>query len=165
MSLIFFLIGLSMASLDLVIGSVDILPDIAGFLLMLIGLIPVFTGHKLPLRHCIWPVGAFLCSLVLLFFPEQSFALFFQAFQGICLFLIIFLLSRIFFPQRSKGSVESILYQSMLTAQFFLMISKFFAGLLGSVEIVAILTLLFQVLILIFEIVIVCRHWPARPIQ
>ena len=69
------------------------------------------------------------------------------------------------FPHREKGSNERILYQSYLTANLFLMISKTFGGLLSAVEIIGILILFFQIVLLIFEIIITWRRWPARMID
>ena len=69
------------------------------------------------------------------------------------------------FPNRPKGSMDAILFQTMLTAQFFLILSKTFSGLLSAIEIVGILLLFLQIVILLYEIVIVCRRWPARSIE
>ena len=121
MSLVLFAAGMILAFLDLVIGQVDILPDCAGFLLLLLGTIPLLTHKKLSAFHILWPILGLFCSFARLFVRTDSWALLLLLFQS-C------------------------------------------AGFLGLIELLGILVLLFQTVILIYEVVTVCRYWPARPI-
>lgn len=164
MSLIFFIIGYIMAALDVVIGTVDLLPDMAGFILLTFGLIAVASAHKLKPFHCIWPVLGLVCNVSVLFIKSNLAAIILIVLQETTLFMTILVLARAMFPERPKGSTHSFLFQSMLTAQCFMMISNVFAGILGSIELLAIFVLLFQIIFIIFEVVIVCKRWPARPI-
>lgn len=164
MSLVLFAAGMILAFLDLVIGQVDILPDCAGFLLLLLGMIPLLTHKKLSIFYILCPILGLFCSFARLFVRTDSWALLLLLFQSCAGFLLIFFLARCMYPSRSKGSDDSLRFQSLLTAHFFLMITKLFAGFLGLIELLGILVLLFQAVILIYEVVTVCRHWPARPI-
>ncbi len=164
MSLVLFAAGMILAFLDLVIDQVDILPDCAGFLLLLLGMIPLLTHKKLSIFYILCPILGLFCSFARLFVRTDSWALLLLLFQSCAGFLLIFFLARCMYPSRSKGSDDSLRFQSLLTAHFFLMITKLFAGFLGLIELLGILVLLFQTVILIYEVVTVCRHWPARPI-
>lgn len=164
MSLIFFILGYIMASLDVVLGSIDILPDMAGFILLTIGLIPVASARKMSPFHCIWPILGLIFNVSVMIIGSSLGAIILIVLQEAALFMTVLVLSRAMFPDRPKGSTQSLLFQSMLTAQCFLVITNVFAGLLGSVELLAIFVLLFQIIFIIFEVVIVCRRWPARPI-
>lgn len=165
MSLVIFIAGFVLASLDIVIGAADILPDCAGFFLMLMGLIPLFASRRLRLLHLIWPLCALCCSTALLFTGNSVWTLFLTLIMAVSFFVMMYQLIRLMFSNRSKGSLDAILFQTMLTAQFFLILSKTFSGLLSAIEIVGILLLFLQTVIILYEIVIVCRRWPARPIQ
>ncbi|MFR8087446.1 MAG: hypothetical protein ACLU6B_02975 [Lachnospirales bacterium] len=164
MSCVFFVIGLILAALDLYIDTMDILVDAAGFLVILCSLLPLLVRRQFPLPHLIWPFGALLCS-ILLWIPGNSLRFFCTIAQNLCFWLLLWALGRCMFPHREKGSNERILYQSYLTANLFLMISKTFGGLLSAVEIIGILILFFQIVLLIFEIIITWRRWPARMID
>ncbi len=164
MSCVFFVIGLILAALDLYIDTMDILVDAAGFVVILFSLLPLLVQRQFPLPHLIWPLGALLCS-ILLWIPENSLRLLCTIAQNLCFWLLLWALGRCLFPHREKGSTERILYQSYLTANLFLMLSKTFGGLLSAVEIIGILILFFQVILLIFEIIITWRRWPARMID
>ena len=161
MSCIFFIIGLVLAAFDLYINTTDILVDAAGFFLILASLLPLMIRRRLSFVHLIWPLGALICSILLLF-PDNDLRFVCVLGQNLCFWLLMWALGRHMFSDAAKGSNGRILYQSYLTAHLFLMISKTFGGLLSVVEILGILVLFFQVLLLIFEIIITWRRWPLR---
>lgn len=164
MSCVFFVIGLILAALDLYIDTMDILVDAAGFLVILCSLLPLLVRRQFPLPHLIWPSALFY-AVFFYGFPEILCAFSAPSPKTFASWLLLWALGRCMFPHREKGSNERILYQSYLTANLFLMISKTFGGLLSAVEIIGILILFFQIVLLIFEIIITWRRWPARMID
>lgn len=165
MSLVIFIAGFILASLDIVVGVTDVLPDCAGFALMLAGLIPAALRRRFSPLQLIWPLLALCGSILLLFSGNTLWTLLLTLGMSICFFICMWQLFRVMFPDRPKGSMDGILFQTMLTAQFFLVISKTFSGLLSAIEVVGIILLFFQILIMLYEIVITCRRWPVRTIQ
>ena len=90
MSLVIFIVGFVLASLDIVIGATDILPDCAGFFLMLMGVIPLFVSRRMRLLHLIWPLSALCCSTVLLFTGNSVWTLLLTLIMSVSFFVMMY---------------------------------------------------------------------------
>lgn len=156
--LIILLIGIALASCDLVIFGIDFLPDVLGYLLLAVATYMALHHKKMKIGHLVLIGAALACSIAQLFINRWLLSLILLFVECGCFFAYMRSLIRRAYPVVEKGTTDEFWYKACLWALFFIVITDLFGFVLAAIFVLNLLVLVVKFFVAAFLVFALWRR-------
>lgn len=160
-----FSIGYLITAVDLVVGSVDVLPDPAGLACLLFAFIWMLRNRKVPFIVPLLSGIALIFSLVTLFVSNAFVTTLLLICENLAFFVLMLPVFRVLYPASQKGSLDDLQSSALLTGHFLICLIRSFPAFLNAIPALGWVIRIIGWAAALFIVVMICRRWQAHMIN